>query len=72
MSSIVETGKSQHKKCWIKQKKTLKSNTEKELLKDVGDLAVKIVKKFVSTEASDKDKKASMDQLVARLEEKNG
>ena len=45
------------------------NNARKELLKDVGDLAVKIVKKFVSTE-EDKEKKASMDQLVAQVEEK--
>ena len=75
LSSIVETGKESTQKMLDQAKKDIEiqtNNARKELLKDVGDLAVKIVKKFVSTEASDKDKKASMDQLVAQVEEKNG
>ena len=46
------------------------NNARKELLKDVGDLALKVVQRFVTTEMSDKDKEKSLDRLVEQVAEK--
>ena len=73
LSTIVDEGKDSAKKLLDQAQKDIElqtNNARKQLLKDVGDLAVKVVQKFVATEVSEKDKKASIDKLVEQVSEK--
>ncbi len=73
LSSIVETGKESAKKLIDQAQKDIElqtNNARKKLLTDVGELAIKVVQKFVSTEVNEKDKKASLDKLVEQVSEK--
>ena len=73
LSTIVDEGKDSAKKLLDQAQKDIElqtNNARKQLLKDVGDLAVKVVQKFVATEVSEKDKKASIDKVVEQVAEK--
>jgi F-type H+-transporting ATPase subunit b len=73
LSSIVDEGKESAKKLIEQAQKDIalqSNNARKQLLKDVGDLAIKVVQKFVSTEVDKKDKKASIDKLVEQVSDK--
>ena len=75
LSTIVEEGKESAKKLieQAKQDIEVQTNSAKTtLLKDVGELAVKVIKKFVSTEVSESDKKQAIDKLVEQVSTKNG
>jgi F-type H+-transporting ATPase subunit b len=70
LAAIIQSGQESTQKMLDQAKKDIDiqaNNARKELLKDVSDLAVKVVSKFVTTELSDTDKKASMDQLVNKV-----
>lgn len=73
LSAIVDEGKESAKKLIEQAQKDIElqsNNARKQLLKDVGDLAIKVVRKFVSTEVDNKDKKASIDKLVEQVSDK--
>ena len=73
LTSIVESGKESAQKIIDQAHKDIElqtNNARKKLLTDVGDLAIKVVQKFVSSEISEKDKKASLDKLVDQVSDK--
>lgn len=73
LSAIVDEGKESAKKLIEQAQKDIElqsNNARKQLLKDVGDLAIKVVQKFVTTQVDEKDKKASIDKLVEQVSEK--
>ena len=73
LSTIVESGKEAASKLLDQAQKDISlqtNNARKELLKDVGELAIKVVQKFVTTEIKDEDKKASLDKLVEQVSDK--
>ena len=75
MSSIVEKGKQSAEQMLAQAKHDIEvqtNNARKTLLKDVADLAVKVVQKFVVTEVPEKDKKATIDKLVEQVAQNNG
>ena len=73
LNTIVETGKESAQKIIEQAHKDIElqtNNARKKLLTDVGDLALKVVQKFVSSEVSEKEKKASLDKLVEQVSDK--
>ena len=70
METIVENGKTLTHQMVEQAKKDieLQTNTaKKSLLEEVSNLTIKIVNKFVDTSVSDKEKKATVDQLVSKV-----
>ena len=73
LASVVEKGKQSAEQMLAQAKQDIDvqtNNARKTLLKDVADLAVKVVQKFVVTEVSEKDKKATIDKLVEQVADK--
>ena len=70
---IIENGKQSADQMIEQAKKDIELQTNtarKELLENVGDIAVKVVEKFVVTKISDEDKKQTMNQLIEQVSKK--
>jgi F-type H+-transporting ATPase subunit b len=73
LSTIVEEGKESAQKLIAQAKQDIEvqtNNARKTLLTDVGDLAIKVVEKFVATKVSESDKKQAIDKLVEQVSTK--
>ncbi len=73
LSSIVDEGKESAKKLLDQAKHDIEvqtNNARKTLLTDVGELAIKVVQKFVATEVPESDKKKAIDKLVEQVSSK--
>ena len=73
LATIVEDGKVSAQKLLDQARQDIDvqtNNARKTLLTDVGNLAIKVVQKFVATDVSEKDKKKTIDQLVEQVSAK--
>ena len=73
LNAIIENGKQSAEKMVEQAKLDIESQSNqarKQLLTEVGDVAVKVIQKFVATDVSKEDKQKTIDRLVEQVSSK--
>ena len=73
LQQIIDNGKKSADQLLDQAKKDIEIQTNtarKELLENVGDITVKVVEKYVTTNVSEDDKKQTIDQLIEQVSNK--